>query len=100
MNSIHILNFTVYSDYLELIPIKSNKCRVINTISPNSYGLTTKDVEFERALKTSDYLVLDGVYFAFSSLLLKGKNIKRNQGPDVFFHFIKRLNDQKRKAFF
>jgi N-acetylglucosaminyldiphosphoundecaprenol N-acetyl-beta-D-mannosaminyltransferase len=73
---------------------------VINTISPNSYGISTKDPEFEKALKTSDYLVLDGVYFAFASLLLQGRNIKRNQGPDVFYHFMNRLNKEKGKAFF
>jgi len=100
MKKINTLNFTVFSDDLELIPIKNSNCNVINTISPNSYGIATKDIEFEKALKTSDYLVLDGVYFAVASILLQGKNIKRNQGPDVFFHFINRLNKQKGKAFF
>jgi N-acetylglucosaminyldiphosphoundecaprenol N-acetyl-beta-D-mannosaminyltransferase len=100
MNTIHTLGFTVLSDELDVIPIRSEQCRVINTISPNSYGVSTKDPVFEKALKTSDYLVLDGVYFAFSSLMLQGKNIKRNQGPDVFYHFIDRLNKQGGKAFF
>jgi len=100
MNSIKIIGFAVFSDNLSVIPIQEETCRVINTISPNSYGVSTKDTEFEQALKTSDYLVLDGVYFAIASLLLQGKNIKRNQGFDVFYHFIKRLNEQKGKAFF
>ena len=100
MKTIQTLGFNVFSDNLSIIPIQGNSCRAINTISPNSYGISTKDVEFENALKNSDYLVLDGVYFAFSSLLLHGKNIKKNQGPDVFNHFIHRLNEQKGKAFF
>jgi len=100
MNTIKSIGFNVFSDNLSLIPIQEENCKVINTISPNSYGVSTKDTEFEHALKTSDYLVLDGVYFAFASLLLQGKNIKRNQGFDVFYHFIKRLNEQKGKAFF
>lgn len=54
----------------------------------------------KRHLKKADFLVLDGVYFAFSSILLQGKIIKRNQGPDVFNYFIKRLNEQSGKAFF
>jgi len=94
------LGFTVFSDNLIIIPIHGVVCKVINTISPNSYGISTKDNEFAQALKTSDYLILDGVYFAFASLLLQGKNIKRNQGFDVFYHFIKRLNEQKGKVFF
>lgn len=100
MNTVNTLGFTVFSDNLSLISIQGKGCRVINTISPNSYGITTKDKEFEKTLKTSDYLVLDGVYFAFASLLLQYKNIKRNQGPDVFYHFINRLNTESGKAFF
>jgi len=100
MNFIQTIGFNVFSDDLSLIPINDKKCRVINTISPNSYGITTKDPAFEQALKKADFLVLDGVYFAFSSLLLQGKNIKRNQGPDLFDHFIKRLNEHKGKVFF
>jgi len=100
MKTVSTIGFTVFSDDLSVIPIKSLNCRVINTISPNSYGICTKEIEFEQALKRSDYLVLDGVYFAFASLLLNGKNIKRNQGPDVFYHFIDRLNKKKGKAFF
>ncbi len=100
MNTIKTIGFTVFSDDLNVIPIHGKSCKVLNTISPNSYGVSTKDEEFERALKASDYLVLDGVYFSFASLLLQGKNIKRNQGPDVFDHFIHRLNEQHGKAFF
>lgn len=100
MKVIQTLGFSVFSDNLTAIPIKGSRCRVINTISPNSYGISTKDTEFAQSLKTTDYLVLDGVYFALASLLLQGKNIKRNQGPDVFYHFINRLNEQKGKAFF
>ena len=100
MNYIKTIGFTVFSDELSAITIHRESCNVINTISPNSYGVSTKDTEFEQALKTSDYLVLDGVYFAFAALLLQGKNIKRNQGFDVFYHFIRRLNEQNGKAFF
>lgn len=100
MNIIKTIGLNVFSDDLKVIPIHGGSCKVINTISPNSYGISIKDNEFEHALKKSDYLVLDGVYFAIASLLLQGKNIKRNQGPDVFYHFINRLNKQKGKAFF
>lgn len=97
---VETIGFKVFSDDLSVIPVREGRCRVINTISPNSYGLTTKDIVFKTALKTSDFLVLDGVYFAFASLLLQGKNIKANQGPDVFDHFMHRLNAQKGRAFF
>lgn len=97
---VQTLGFPVFSDDLVKIPIIKERTTLINTISPNSYGITTKNKDFEEALKKSDYLVLDGVYFALASILLQGKNIKKNQGPDVFYHFMDRLNDRKGKAFF
>lgn len=98
--TVETIGFKVFSDNLSKIPLESSSCRVINTISPNSYGISTRDEEFRMALKNSDYLVLDGVYFAFASLLLQGKNIKRNQGPDVFYHFMERANEAGKKVFF
>src|SRR6266542_6765378 len=100
MKFIQTIGFNVFSDDLSVVQIHSGSCKVVNTISPNSYGVSTKDKEFKWALKKTDYLMLDGVYFAFASLLLQGKNIKKNQGPDVFYHFMDRLNKQKGKAFF
>jgi len=97
---ISTLGYTVFSDNLSKISHKQEKCKVINTISPNSYGLSIKDLEFELALMSTDYLVLDGVYFAFASLLLNGKNIKKNQGSEVFYHFINRMNEVSGKVFF
>jgi len=64
----------------------------VSTISPNSYGISTRDAEFRRALAEADYLLLDGVYFSLGSILLKGRSIKPNQGPDVFFFFMRKLN--------
>lgn len=100
-NIISVLGFNVFSDNLIKIPIQGEKCRVVNcSIGPNEYGLATKDEEFKKALQKTDFLVLDGVYFALASIFLLGRNIKRNQGPDVFKHFITRLNEISGKAFF
>jgi len=98
-NVISVFGFTVFSDRLSKIQL-TNKCQLCNTISPNSYGISTKDPFFRESLKNSDILVLDGVYFALSSILLQGKNIQRNQGPDVFSHFMERINQHHGKVFF
>ena len=100
-NSVSVLGFTVFSDHLSKIPLRADKCRAINcSISPNNYGMASKDAEFKNVLKHTEYLVLDGVYFALASIFLKGKNIKKNQGPDVYKHFLGRLNETSGKAFF
>lgn len=100
LNAITTMGYRVFSSNLDEIELKNFQPKLINTISPNSYGISTKDSEFRKSLQNSDYLVLDGVYFALSSIFLNGKNIKKNQGPDVFFHFMKRVNDENGKVFF
>ena len=99
-HSVSVLGYKLFSDDLTRIPLRGEKCRVINCMSPNSYSLALKDEAFRKALHNTDFLVLDGVYFALASILLQGRNIKRNQGPDVFKHFIERLNENSGKAFF
>jgi N-acetylglucosaminyldiphosphoundecaprenol N-acetyl-beta-D-mannosaminyltransferase len=100
-NSVSILGYKVFSDDLIKIPIEGENCRVVNcSISPNNYGLAVKDPEFKNVLQSTDYLVLDGVYFALASIFLLGKNIKKNQGPEVFKHFITRMNETSGKVFF
>jgi N-acetylglucosaminyldiphosphoundecaprenol N-acetyl-beta-D-mannosaminyltransferase len=99
--TVEVLGYKVFSDNLIKIPISGEKCRAINcSISPNNYSLALKDKDFKKALKSTDFLMLDGVYFALASIFLLGKNIKKNQGPDVYYHFIKRLNATSGKAFF
>lgn len=100
MKHINIFGFTVFSDSLEKIDLSTGKTRVLSTISPNSYGISTKDHLFKEALKECDYLVLDGVYFALASIFLQRRNIKKNQGPDVFYHFMSRMNRSTGKVFF
>ena len=99
MKFIESLGYRVFSDDLSKIELCDN-CKICNTISPNSYGISTKDPLFREALMQTDYLVLDGVYFALSSILLQGKNIKKNQAPDVFNFFIKKMNKESGRVFF
>ncbi|WP_346861029.1 WecB/TagA/CpsF family glycosyltransferase [uncultured Draconibacterium sp.] len=96
---VNVLGLNVFSDDLMSISL-DKKNLLLNTISPNSYGISTKDLKFQKSLKNSDYLVLDGTYFALASILLNRTNIKKNQGPDVFYHFMERINSQNGKVFF
>ena len=100
VNVVKIFGFEVFSDSLRNIVLEEQKQLTLNTISPNSYGISTKDSLFEKALKESDYLVLDGVYFALSSIFLQGRNIRQNNGPDVFDYFIRKMNFENGRVFF
>jgi len=100
MKFIESMGFSVFSDDLEKISLNRIDAGILNTISPNSYGISTKDPLFQTALKESDFLVLDGVYFALASIVLKRKNIKQNNGLKVFKYFIRKLNKNNGRVFF
>jgi N-acetylglucosaminyldiphosphoundecaprenol N-acetyl-beta-D-mannosaminyltransferase len=100
---VEVFGLRVFNDDLATIPLREGgeaRCRTVTTISPNSYGIATKDPAFWEALKAADYLVLDGVYFGLAAILLKRRTITPNQGPEVFDHFMKRLNGCGGRAFF
>jgi N-acetylglucosaminyldiphosphoundecaprenol N-acetyl-beta-D-mannosaminyltransferase len=96
---VEVFGLRVFSDDLDKIPL-AGPCATVSTISPNSYGLSTRDPQFRQALAEADYLVLDGVYFALGALLLKGRSIRPNQGPDVFYFFMRKLNERRGRVFF
>jgi N-acetylglucosaminyldiphosphoundecaprenol N-acetyl-beta-D-mannosaminyltransferase len=99
INRVRVFGLNVFSDDLDRIPLTA-PCAAIATISPNSYGISTKDPEFRAALAAADYLVLDGVYFGLAGLLLEHRAIKPNQGPEVFSFFIRKLDALGGRAFF
>lgn len=70
------------------------------TISPNSYGLATKNANLSLALKRDGLLVLDGVYFALGYFLRNFVTIQKNQGPDIFYQELEIQTRRKGKVFF
>lgn len=70
------------------------------TISPNSYGLATKNANLSLALKRDGLLVLDGVYFALGYFLRNFVTIQKNQGPDIFYQELEIQKRRKGKVFF
>ena len=69
-------------------------------MSPNSYGISTYDSCFQKSLKKSDVLVLDGVYFGLGYFLKTGKTIRKNQGPFLTDYYLKLANEKGMKVFF
>jgi N-acetylglucosaminyldiphosphoundecaprenol N-acetyl-beta-D-mannosaminyltransferase len=99
MNFVDVMGYRVYNDSLNNV-FENNELTVINTMGPISYGIATKDALFMAALKSSDYLVLDGVYFGLASILLSKVVIKKNNGPSVFYHFMQKMDQEKGRVFF
>ena len=51
--------YRLIKESLDCVPMDGKY--VVNTISPNSYGLSVHDPEMNEALKGADFLDLDGV---------------------------------------
>ncbi len=99
METTPVLGYHVFSSRLSDLNPHTDKL-LINTFSPNSYGLALTDKPFETALKNTDVLVLDGVGIALGSILLNGKNIKKISGQDCFDHYMAVANENKWKVYF
>src|SRR5258705_1032649 len=99
MKTQRVLGYPVYNDTLDAIPI-STPCRTVLTISPNSYGIATRDPLFREALKKADYLLLDGVYFALGSILRGNGGIRINNGPTAVPHLLPALSGTRGRVFF
>jgi len=98
MDTVKIWGYNLIKESLDVIPFNSKV--LVNTISPNSYGLATSDKRMERALKNSDFLVLDGLYFGLAPLIFKRQKIKRIAGWNCFRYFSEKMNENKGKVFF
>jgi len=98
LKTIKVMGLKVLNDDLKKVSFEGKI--LVNTISPNSYGISTKDFEFRTALQNSDVLTLDGEYFGLASVFLKGKKIKKQQGPDNFKCFMRKANEISGKVFF
>lgn len=93
-----VLHYRVFCG--ELSDLDCSRKHLINTFSPNSYGLALKDPAFKKALQETDVLLLDGMGIAIGSILLHGRNIKKIAGQDCFDYFMQRANEQAWKVFF
>jgi N-acetylglucosaminyldiphosphoundecaprenol N-acetyl-beta-D-mannosaminyltransferase len=99
IDTISVFGLRVFNRGAAEIPIEGPP-RTIQTISPNSYGMSTKDPAFRTALREADYLILDGVYFGLAGILLRGSTIRINNGPTMFGTLLRRLGERGGKVFF
>ena len=71
---------------------KSKQQRWLACINPHSFVVALDDKECATALKTSDWLIPDGVGIVLASKIFRGSIRRRLCGPDVFAALNERLN--------
>ena len=99
MEKINVLGFGIFNDEFDSIFNIEDSIR-INTISPNSFSITLKNSEFKNALKSSDIITLDGLYFGLASKLLNGVSIPKKSGTDWFYFLMGHYNKISGRIFF
>jgi N-acetylglucosaminyldiphosphoundecaprenol N-acetyl-beta-D-mannosaminyltransferase len=93
-----ILGYQVFSGNLN--ETRTSGKIIINTINPHSYCVARKDELFQNALKTSDFLLPDGIGIVLAARFLRGKRIQKIAGADLHEFLIKTANTQKLKVFY
>jgi N-acetylglucosaminyldiphosphoundecaprenol N-acetyl-beta-D-mannosaminyltransferase len=93
------MGYVVFNDDFQAI-FNQTGTKIINTISPNSFSIAQKNKLFNAALKSSDILTMDGLYFGLASKLLKGVSIKKKSGTDWFYFLMDYYNQKMGKVFF
>lgn len=93
-----LLGYNIFKSSLNDIDYSRNK--IINTINPHSYCVSKQDKAFEKALKTSDILLPDGVGIVWAEKFLNKTIIKKIAGYDLFLFLMKQLEKEKGSVFF
>lgn len=73
---------------------------IVNTISPHSFVVALKDSVFSKALKTSEFLIPDGVGIKLAALILEGRIIRKIAGSDLHEVLLKSVSERKGRCFY
>lgn len=83
-----------YNLTLDLPSKLPNKLIVANTLNPHSYCVAQEDHDFSEALRSSDYLIPDGVGVVWASHFLNNQKIQKISGFDLHLHFLNLLKSK------
>jgi len=92
------LSYSIFRKSLDKINFDSKK--IINTINSHSYIVAKTDFEFQKALKSSDILLPDGIGIAWGDYFLNGYKTKKIAGYDLFLFLMEKLNTENGAVFF
>lgn len=96
--NINVLGYPVFDGGLELL--RTNNKLIVNTINQYSYCIAEEDLDFKKALISSDVLLADGVGIVAASKLLNNKKIKKIAGDDLHLFLLKKINAEKGSCFY
>lgn len=99
----NILGFDVSTQSVQEIVsfgLNSGDQKVINTFNPHSYVEQKSDVQFSKALYSSDILIPDGSGIVLAAKYINNHVIEKIAGYDLFIETMNQLNLKRGKVFF
>lgn len=95
----NVLGYDVFCDSLNNLNWQNQKC-IVNTINQYSYCIAKDDKEFDKALKSSDILIPDGIGIVKAAKWLNGDTIRKIAGADIHDFFLEALNRSSGRCFY
>lgn len=99
----NILGFDVSTQSVQEIVsfgLNSGTQKVINTLNPHSYVEQKGDIQFSKALYSSDILIPDGSGIVLAAKYINNHVIEKIAGYDLFIETMNQLNLKRGKVFF
>ena len=71
----------------------SRNCEILNCINPHSFVMAQKDLSLAKALKSSSWLVPDGIGIVVASRFFRSRLKERVTGPDIFTKIMSEIDE-------
>ena len=78
----------------------SNDKMLISCLNAHSFNIVQKDKVFQSALQKSDVILPDGIAIVYAFRYLTGIRYKKISGHELFYHEMRRLDQNHGKCFF
>jgi len=73
---------------------------IVNTINPHCYCEAKKDSFYRHVLKSSDFLIPDGIGIVWAIRILTGHKVKRISGSDLHIHLLNKVEEYGGRVFY
>ena len=84
----------------EFTTIEFSKLKVVNCLNPHSYSIAKSDLRFQKALKSSDVLLPDGIGIVLATKWILGKKISKISGSDLHDFMLRNAIKDNLKIFY
>ena len=94
-----VLGFNLFAGDVSQIPYNDSRKLLINTMNPRVFTISRYNTPLRESFEKTDYLIMDGQYFAAAPFVMNGKWVKKVSGTHVFYHLMAEANRRSGRVF-